>query len=282
MDELITIAVFRNGMEAGRAKERLGYVGIQSVLKQQSLEGEIQLDVGQKDAQAALDFLAQETWKIRMSVDEKTSFATARTLEILPPARAEDVDEKPLSPREKLAIKTFRLTIFGLVIPVLLPIALLFLGRLCFSKGKLEGRPRHHAKFAGLILCSLLLFTPAVLCAGILFPSSDEVDLRQLAHPDVFVGTWTGKTTVQHEEIAIAMDLRSNGKIRYQESGASGVDATGTWAYTKHGLYFRLDRFKKGTRPWKSKIVGWEIEQYTDHEMVLKEEAGKLRLLRQR
>jgi hypothetical protein len=281
MDELIAVALFENAVEAGRAKDRLGYLGIQSVLRHHGLKGQIQLEVPQKDAQAALDFLDQKTWQIPRGPEEETAFATARTLALLPPAREEDEDEKPLSPREKLATKTFRMAIFGLVFPLLLPVALLLFGRLCFSKGELQGLPRRHAKFAGVILGCLLLF-PLALCAGVLFFPSDEVNLRDLPHPDVLVGNWAGQRTFANDEVTIEMELRPDGKLRYQESGALGVDAIGTWAYVNYSLCIRLDRFKEGTRPWQGKIVGWELKRCTDHDMILKEGDGELRLHRQR
>jgi hypothetical protein len=168
MDELVAVAVFDNAIEAGRAQERLGYLGIHSVLKHQILEGQFQLEVAPKDSQAALDFLDQKTWRIPSGVEEKAAFATARTLTIMPPAREEDETENPLSPREKLATKTYRMAIIALIFPLLWPVALLLFCRLCLSKGELQGPPRRHAMVAGFIVGSWLLLL-LFLCAGILF-----------------------------------------------------------------------------------------------------------------
>jgi len=106
------------------------------------------------------------------------------------------------------------------------------------------------------------------------------VNLRGLPHPDALVGDWTGTRAVGDDDIAVDMELRGNGKVRYQESGAWGMDASGTWGYADHSLCIRLDRFDKGTRPWKGKIVGWELNQLSDKDMILKEGDGELRLSR--
>jgi hypothetical protein len=56
MDELVTVAVFDNAAEADRAKERLGYVGIQAYCDTRGWVGKFCWTC-QEQAQAALDFL---------------------------------------------------------------------------------------------------------------------------------------------------------------------------------------------------------------------------------
>jgi hypothetical protein len=277
MDDLITVAVFDNAMEAGRARAQLGHVGIHGVLRPED-SGQIRLEVAGEDAQAAIDLLDQKTWRLSGTAEDETAFATPETLQRLPPAPNQDADDKPLSPREKLATKTLRLTVFSLAVPVLLPIALLLFARLCFSRGKLQGPPRRHAQIVGLIFGSLTLFF-LVICAGVFWGPHDDVNLHDLPHPDALVGAWAAKAD-DDERPLIAMELRANGNLRYQESSAAPVDATGTWAFTNHHVYIRLDRVNKGSWPWQGKIVGWELVRFTDKELLLKSGNGDLVLRR--
>ncbi|MCI0380170.1 MAG: hypothetical protein L0215_21510 [Gemmataceae bacterium] len=291
-DDLVTIAVLPDAAQANLARNRLAEIGIAAFLQGEeastsaapftgAFEG-VKVQVAGKDAADARAFLERKPWQDASG--EETAFAAPETIEALHRAALED-EEPPLSEREQDALRAFMAAVWGMILWPLQIWAFLLLGSVLFSSERLEGLPRRRAKWAACInlpFIALGIFFVVTLFTGPFFSRTD-IDLRDLPHPEVLAGSWEGEVADEHGKTIIRLELRKDGKLRWTESGGEETIAGGLWAYTDHRLYFRLDRFEKMNpiwQGWQGKVGAYEMERFTDLEMVLRGGDGKFALRR--
>ena len=276
MHDLVTVGIFGDPTQAALARNRVESAGIKVVLSEENAgtlgwaatgpQGGVRLQVADKDADAARELLDTKAWQ---SNDAETAFTTLSAAAEL--ARQAEEDEGPrLSHREKLATRAFKATVCGLIVVFLLPYGAYLWFRVRRSHGRLEGRPRLHYRWTGWLLGSLIALPALAILAAVLFPRSDEVDLRNFGHDSSLVGRWTGKIPIGRGDVIFEMDLAPDGALHYRETGAADLDCSGDWAFTNHTLFFRLKRCRRGDDPLQGKIGGWSLEKYTHDEIWFK------------
>jgi hypothetical protein len=291
-NELVTVATMQSPGEAALIKNLLESVGIQAFLADENSVamawhltgalGGVKVLVAAADAEAAADYLERKPWQTEED-ESATAIAEPGTLQQLPP-QTSDEEEEPeerLSAREKNANRALMASICGLIVLPLQLYALYLLCQVWSSPDRLQGKPRRNVKLSALITLTIVLLPVLVIVVAVALPPKDEVDLRAFPHPEILIGKWAGTFRDKDGESAIEMDLKRDGKLRYKQTGAVELDSTGTWGYTNHTLYVRLERFTKGDSPVKGQIAGWEMDRCDEKEMVLREPEGKLRLTRQ-
>jgi hypothetical protein len=220
--------------------------------------------------------LERRAWQDKPEED-KTAIATEETLAKM---REDEDEEEVLSDREKTANKAARAAVFGLLFWPLEVYAVWLLLKVYFSPERLTGRPRTNVKLASWITIPVVVFFCLAVAMFIRGPVAPGLDLRELAHPEVLVGTWEGNYRSENGEVQLFMQLRSNGLIRYKESGAAETECTGTWGYQNHTFLVCYDRYLKGDSPLKGKLTRYDVEDVGETEMFLRFGADKVRIVR--
>jgi hypothetical protein len=62
--------------------------------------------------------------------------------------------------------------------------------------------------------------------------------------------------------IHIEMQLRADGRIRYEETGGHEALCTGTWAYADHRFWARFDEIREAKAHWApalKQFQAWEV-----------------------
>jgi hypothetical protein len=285
-DKLVLAATFEDPAEAALARNQLESMGIRAVLGEENAanlgwaatgaEGGIKLLVADADLARSRYLLAVKPW-LEKDEPEETAIATPENLQKI---AVKDEDEEPPSPREQQATRAFKSAVLGLVLPPLIPYAIYLLGVVCFTRGKLQGRPRSHAVYAALVLGMLLAGLGVVVGVAYLGPLGKDPGLRLLTHPAPLIGKWQGKTKAN---MVVDLDLDAKGNMRCKLTTAEVQEWTGSWAYDNHTLLLQVEKVLSGPPP-PNKFVGWEMDSMADgnNEMFLKDEGGLLRLVRQR
>jgi hypothetical protein len=205
------------------------------------------------------------------------------SLRLPPPIRRQkmhDDEDEVLSDREKTAHRAARAAVFGLLFWPLEAYAAWLLLKVYFSQEKLEGRARIHAKLSAWINVPVILFLGLAVWMFLRGPMEPGVDLRALPHPDVLVGKWEGVLQGKPVETRLFIQLQSVGTIYYGESGAGDIECKGTWAYKDYALLVCYDNYLKGDSRLKGRILRYDVEAFTESEMFLSLQAGKVRMVR--
>ena len=277
--EFVTVAVVQNPVEANVVKNYLADAGIKAFLVDYeaismdwvmaNAYGGIKVQVAAGDAEEARAALETKSNAGEQS-EVWTSPGAAASMEHV---SADDEAEKPLPDRAENAKRAFRAAVFGLLFWPIELYAIYLLIKVYFSREKLIGRPRTLAKLATLIVATFLIApVVALLVLARVSPGSSDKEspLRGFAHPEVLVGTWREKPARAGNPLGVSMSLRANGDIYYSESGASPVACEGTWAYQDYKFLVRFDRFLKGDRPYKGKLLHIEMKDFRNDEMSMR------------
>jgi hypothetical protein len=285
-EDLVTVAVLQTPTEANLVKNQLDAAGIKAYLADQEAVamvwhmtgafGGIKVQVASSDMDDALALLERKAWEDKPEED-KAAVATAETLAKM---REDEDEEEVLSDREKTANKAARAAVLGLLFWPLEVYALWLLLKVYSSPQRLTGRPRTKVKLATWITIPVTVFLCLAVVMLIAGPVGPSVDLRELPHPQALVGTWEGTYGGENGKVRVFMQLRSNGVIRYEESGAAETECTGTWGYQNHTFLVCYDRYFKGDSPLKGKLGRYDMEGVREAEMFLRLGAEKVRLVR--
>ncbi len=199
--ELVTIAVAQDSVEANVVRNYLLDAGIEAFLVDDeavsmnwvlaNAYGGIKVQVAAGDADEARAALELKSAAGEHG-DVWTSTSPSASLERAP---ADEEPEKPLSDRAINANRAFRAAVFGLLFWPIELYAAYVLFKVYRSSEMLGGRPRTLAKLASMIAATAIVAPLVVSLAFLRSPSSSqpEINLRDLPHPDVVVGTWEGK-----------------------------------------------------------------------------------------
>ncbi len=193
-DELVTIGVYQNDLEANLVKNKLEAIGIKAYLAGEEAAnmawiysaamGGIRVQVASSDAEDAVSLLEQKPWQedqpsptsmasltvLRPAAEDEdvevkdaptaASFASMHTLRQLELDDDDDDEKEVLSEREKNANRLAQAAIFGLIFWPLEIYACWLLLKVYVSSEKLEGRPLKCAWVGGgiALAISMILF----------------------------------------------------------------------------------------------------------------------------
>ena len=126
------------------------------------------------------------------------------------------------------------------------------------------------ATLASVITGAVIIAPVLALWLFIRGPIKPEVDLRELPHPEVLVGTWEGKFMRADAEVRLSMELDQQGWIHYAEAGKSSIDCMGTWAYKNRAFLVRYDQYVKGDSRLEGQLLQLEMEDFRANEMSIR------------
>jgi hypothetical protein len=208
-------------------------------------------------------------------------------------------EEEELSSRMKNARRAFRVVIIGLVpLPfqiysprlyspienvtlilefVLLPLqfyAALLLFRVWTSREKLDVRGRRLAILATGINGCLLLFGGLVLLSFVAPGRPHQVNPLAFPRPSAMLGAW------QQEGGDSELVLRSNGRFLFRQS-VPELEFSGTWGIADYQFLIQIKGITKGGQSIERGLTfAWELDHFTEKELVLRDQVGKLRYVR--
>jgi hypothetical protein len=187
-----------------------------------------------------------------------------RTRPIKTSSDEEEAEDNP-DPREKLAERAFRATIFGLVLLPLLPFGLVLWLQALFMPGRLEGWYRRYMYFMGVVfLAPFLLLLFAIRVPGT--NTSERMD--GLDRPFELVGVWERNEQARRGPALHQLFLGIDGGMRYKISGAEPLDYDGLWGTDKKGLhlYFAASRIEDVSL--LGRIMVWKIVETGEQQVV--------------
>jgi hypothetical protein len=284
--QFVTIAVAQDSVEANIIKNYLNDAGVQAFVADDeaiSMDwlmanaiGGIKVQVAAVDADEA-----REALDLRSEAGEHgevwTSTSPSASLERM---TVDEEPETPVSDRAINANRAFRAAVFGLLFWPIELYAAYVLFKVYRSRETLAGRPRTLAKMALLIVATAIVAPVLVSLVFLRSPAQPEIDLRALPHPAILVGTWQDKNLLAGASVRISMRLHENGEIHYSERGGSPVECEGTWGFTDYSFLVRYDRYLKGDRPYKGKLLRYELKDFRGNEMSMRFGEEWVRLVR--